>query len=95
MPIDPNVVSQQKKWMKAQDDTQHPNIMKYHKEHKIKRRTGGLHQVMHQVTDYWLHHFSGGISSAGIRWRGVEQTQKTVIGSSFLLGLVIGMFEND
>lgn len=50
MPIDPNGVSQQKKWMKAQDDTQHPNIMKYHKEHKIKRRTGGLHQVMHQVT---------------------------------------------
>lgn len=51
MPIDPNVVSQQKKWMKAQDDTQHPNIMKYHKEHKIKSKTAGLYQVP-KTADY-------------------------------------------
>lgn len=39
MPIDPDVVSQQKNGMKAQDDTQQPNIIKYHKKHKIKSRT--------------------------------------------------------
>lgn len=35
--------------MKAQDDIKQPNMIKYHKEHKIKSRTAGMYQVTKTV----------------------------------------------